>query len=272
MFVPVTKDATAGIVGRHQHGSDQASPVASDQVVRVKEVREEDHGCTSADNLVRFGGDVVGQEGWKPVEKDGGFEVVAAAMGEGSSLELTDQPGSDGVVHAPLLQNVGSVHEHAARVREERVEQVGEGRVQVILPEQKLGNSASPEQCLAPGVEMVHSPLLDQNLASTAQCLVLGVVVSVTQMHGSDSEEVSGMPGVGVELPLVAGNLSPRFRRGQDAMVDSSVLQLNVDQSMELESRLRQGKKKGVRATFPSDRQLWSSTHSSNSFLPLSND
>nr|XP_027108979.1 uncharacterized protein LOC113728817 [Coffea arabica] len=67
-------------------------------------------------------------------------------------------------------------------------------------------------------------------------------------------------------LPTTAGNLSPRLVETSERSVEPSINTLNIDQSIAMERDCRQEKVKGVRAYFPSDRQLRSTTSSHNSF------
>ncbi|XP_071929043.1 uncharacterized protein [Coffea arabica] len=69
-----------------------------------------------------------------------------------------------------------------------------------------------------------------------------------------------------VALPTTAGNLSPRLVVTSERSVEPSINTLNIDQSVAMERDCRQEKVKGVRAYFPSDRQLRSATSSHNSF------
>ena len=74
------------------------------------------------------------------------------------------------------------------------------------------------------------------------------------------------------ELPWATRNLSPRLSRSHGPAMDLSLLELNIDQATELEQGFTQVKVKGMRAKFPSDRQLRSSTSSQNSFNALTHD
>ena len=75
-----------------------------------------------------------------------------------------------------------------------------------------------------------------------------------------------------VELSRVGGNLSPRVGRLPGHTTAPSLIALNVDQAMEIAEGFTQVKTKGIRAKFPSDRQLYSSTSSHNSFNVLDRD
>lgn len=75
-----------------------------------------------------------------------------------------------------------------------------------------------------------------------------------------------------VELPGVAGNLSPRMGMTMERVQGSMLLELNIDQSAVLEQGVNKSKMKGIRVRFPSDRQLHSTTFSHNSFSSLSHD
>ena len=46
--------------------------------------------------------------------------------------------------------------------------------------------------------------------------------------------------GIGVELPTIAGNLSPRLVGCQEQPLESLVVELNVDQSVAVEHGFRQ--------------------------------
>lgn len=77
---------------------------------------------------------------------------------------------------------------------------------------------------------------------------------------------------VGVELPIVTGNLSPRMAVRQEKLLESPVMALNIDQSVAVDQGFKQARGKDVRARFPSDRQLQTVTSSHNSFQVLSHD
>nr|XP_027103170.1 uncharacterized protein LOC113724469 [Coffea arabica] len=64
----------------------------------------------------------------------------------------------------------------------------------------------------------------------------------------------------------VAGNLSPRLVVLPQKLLESSRPSLNIDQSQMADREFRQMQGKGVRARFPSNRQLRSETSSKNSF------
>ena len=74
------------------------------------------------------------------------------------------------------------------------------------------------------------------------------------------------------ELPSIAGNLSPRLARLCERPSVSAVMTIHVDQSADLEEAFSQVKTKGIRARFPSDRLLRSTTSSHNSFTALDHD
>ena len=67
-------------------------------------------------------------------------------------------------------------------------------------------------------------------------------------------------------LSNIVGNLSSRMVVQQARVMESSVSVLNIDQSVVTARDFKQARGKGVRAHFPSDRQLRYATSSHNSF------
>lgn len=93
--------------------------------------------------------------------------------------------------------------------RVERLVAVGcnDGTEQVSPPKQNLGSASE-----------VQVPPPDQNLMSG------GLVPELKIHRGSERKEVGKVEGVFIEMPLVAGNLSPRLRMGQEAVLNFSLL------------------------------------------------
>ena len=142
-------------------------------------------------------------------------------------------------------------------------------------------------------------PLKQKSLTSEQEQLAEINALSIEQQNLSDNNDIDGnellavkkdlqhlyveLHGVedvsstqhGENLPSstnIAGNLSPRIGVPQEKMQESSMHALNIDQSEELHCDFQQMRKKGVRAPFPSDRQLRSNISSKNSFQVLSHD
>lgn len=89
---------------------------------------------------------------------------------------------------------------------------------------------------------------------------------------GKDAGLDKRCEGVELELPLVAGNLSPKMVVSQKNSLDYPVMALNIDQSVVIERGFKQARGKGVQARFPSDKQIRSATSFHNSFQILSHD
>ena len=93
-----------------------------------------------------------------------------------------------------------------------------------------------------------------------------------SQLDRVDGTEEGEIAEVYVELPLVAGNLSPRMIVRQEDIAEPSVQALNIDTVTNGVQGIRKGQGKCVRARFPSDRQLRSATPTYNSFQVLPYD
>lgn len=85
-------------------------------------------------------------------------------------------------------------------------------------------------------------------------------------LRGVDNEDSTSNEVDEVALPIIAGNLSPRLVVTRERSVEPSIHTLNIDQSVVVERDRQQKRVKGVRACFPSDRQLCSATSSHDSF------
>ncbi|XP_027060834.1 uncharacterized protein [Coffea arabica] len=81
--------------------------------------------------------------------------------------------------------------------------------------------------------------------------------VMVAEDESSSMEESDdSAEGSGMELPQVAGNLSPRFVFRRETSPNTSLVELNVDPLVEEVKSGKRRKGKGLRARFKSDRQL----------------
>ena len=91
-------------------------------------------------------------------------------------------------------------------------------------------------------------------------------------LRGDDDEDSKSNAADEVALLTNAGNLSPRLVIPREKSAEPSIHTLNIDQSVGVQMDCRQDRVKGVRAGFPSDRQLRSATSSQNSFQVFSHD
>ena len=92
------------------------------------------------------------------------------------------------------------------------------------------------------------------------------------ELRGADDEDSKSNAADEVALPTNVGNLSPRLVIPREKSAEPSIHTLNIDQSVGVQMDCRQDRVKGVRAGFPSDRQLRSATSSQNSFQVFSHD
>ena len=75
-----------------------------------------------------------------------------------------------------------------------------------------------------------------------------------------------------IELPLVAGNLSPRFVVMLEENLDNSLMGLNINSVGGNAKNGRKARGKGLRAQLQADRQFRSTTSLNNSFQVLRYD
>ena len=122
-----------------------------------------------------------------------------------------------------------------------------------------------------------QQPLLPEQLRSVDEQPFRPVDTGLDREDGYSSQlvreagaEEGEIAEIYVELPPMAGNLSPRMTVRQEGVAEASVQALNIDTVTKGVEGFKPGRGKGVRARIPSDRQLRSATSSYNSFQVLS--
>ena len=122
--------------------------------------------------------------------------------------------------------------------------------------------------------------MVDDALKAVATSIIHDMVDRVVEEDSQATEDgdddSEGIDDSSPEEPISAGCLSPRLPRPQGTVPECShsvTDHLNVDQLSALEQGRRTARGRGIRANFPSDRELRSVKHNSqNSFHALSND